>query len=246
MKFLFLLISLSLIPQVVFAEGEDELGRARESLALGYAEEAVSLLTDFLKSRPHEIQARSLRALALGSLGEEDRAIADYESVLEQRDDDKDAHYNLGMLLAFRKKESRHALEHLDRYLSLEDDPKKALKVAQVMKSLDNIFASDLEKKSLNVMREELESSSGVDRKRVLEHILKWNPFSVEALMLVAETLKQDGDAGRAETLCRQSIEIHPTCAVCHEALGEILQQKGRGEEGEKHLMKAKLFEGKS
>lgn len=177
-------------------------------------EEAIAVLRERLASRPKEWDALRLKALAETGLGRYDAALQDYETILEKKPSDAEAHRDLGMLLAFKIKDRRHALIHLDRYLSLE---------------LDHGDAKILER-TVAVMRSLSAGQSKAER-RVFEEILG-----------MAKRFSEEGKSDFAIRTYERVLEMQPTCVTCHESLGWLLKRANRHREAKRHMAKARLF----
>jgi tetratricopeptide (TPR) repeat protein len=119
------------------AFGGDALRQASSEIDAGRFEAAVRLLDERLERQPSDVAALKARALASGALGRYEAAARDYEAALEEDPGDADVHRDLGMLLAFKAREIRHAAEHLDRYLALVSESDIPAEVIRVLKSLD-------------------------------------------------------------------------------------------------------------
>ena len=131
------LLAAAVLLQGFAAFGRDPLSEARRSFDEGRLEETIEILNRRLETRPKDEEALKLRGLAQSGLGHFDAAGKDFEDLLNERPADAETHLDLGMLLALKIKDARHAMIHLDQYLSFENDREKSAKAAKVMVSLD-------------------------------------------------------------------------------------------------------------
>lgn len=204
------------IAREVWAGGQD-LADAERLMDEGQLAEAVEILSRRVDKDPDSIVALRLRALAQSGLGRFDAAIEDYERIVEEDPDDAEAHFDLGMILALKKKDAKHALVHLDRYLALLshhdefENEEKAQKVARLMVSVD-AKPSDIREKA------------------------------VKDLLEMARRFASEGKTKIAVQAYERALRIHPTCAECHELLGQLFIQERNHTEGNSHRARAKLF----
>lgn len=210
---LFFIIALAFWPYASAVAGSDLLAVGKKALEEGRFQECVQASIRILASKPKDTEALRLRALAKSGLGRFDEAIQDYETILENDSDDASTQRDLGLLLAFKKNDPRHALLHLDRYLSLTDDASssEAERTVKLMRSLDSSH-SRLEDRAL------------------------------KELLQMAKSFEAAGNERVAKETYERVLQISPTCSACHEALGRILMGQHRKDDGEKHLEKARLF----
>jgi len=78
-------------------------------------------------------------------------------------------------------------------------------------------------------------------RKRLLEAAEK-NRSSPVLPMMIGQTYDEEGRTDEAIRAYQQALELRPTCAPCHEALGKLLIRKKKTEEGNIHILKSQLF----
>jgi tetratricopeptide (TPR) repeat protein len=119
------------------AFGADSLLRARREMDLGRFDSALHVLNERLERHPRDVEALKERALAASGLGRYAAAVRDYEAALAEDPKAADVHRDLGLLLAFKMNDARHAMEHLDRYLDQSKDKDGPLEVVRALKSLD-------------------------------------------------------------------------------------------------------------
>jgi Flp pilus assembly protein TadD len=193
----------------------DSVSEGIKRLDEGRFGEAIQCANAILQRRPDHVEALKVRALAESGLGRFDEAITDYENVLNKNPSDAPIHRDLGMLLAFKKKEARHALLHLDSYLSLTSrslDSTEAGRTARLMQILD--------------------------KPRTAMEVR-----AMKQLLDMARSFERAGNTHVAVETYERILQIRPTCGACHEALGRLLENKRRSsEEAEVHRGKAQLF----
>ncbi|HEX5038382.1 MAG TPA: tetratricopeptide repeat protein [bacterium] len=193
----------------------DYVSEGTKRLDEGRFGEAIQCANAILERRPGHLEALKIRALAESGLGRFDEAVADYESLLDKNPSDAPIHRDLGMLLVFKKKETRHALLHLDRYLSLTNrsfDSPEVERTARLMQTLDRPHTA----MEVRAMKD---------------------------LLDMARSFERAGNAHVAVETYERILKISPTCSACHEALGRLLDNKGRSsEEAKVHREKAQLF----
>ncbi len=122
---------------------EDDLQEVRHLISSGQLKQAVEELTMLLNVSPKSEEVLSLRANVFQQLNEYDRAIIDDEKVLLINPRSAKAHYNLGMIYAYKLHDSQQALRHFDQFLSLAPSHEKSFQVVKVMCSLDIIFPEE-------------------------------------------------------------------------------------------------------
>jgi tetratricopeptide (TPR) repeat protein len=219
-KRLLFVVAVLLLEGGLLQAGGDPVLKARRDLDAGHFREAMRTLNEVLDRHPDETEALRLRALTESGLGDFDGAVRDYESILAREADDAESQRDLGLILAFKKRDPRRALMHLDRYLSLSQNRNDAIKrmaspevvrTAKIMRSLDTSHTT-------------LESRAMAD------------------LLEMARTFESEGNHRLAIRSYERVLQISPTCAPCHEALGRLLLNRHHREEGEGHLAKARLF----
>jgi len=116
---------------------QEDLREAQKLIARGHRRQAIDELTLLLEVDPKNEEVRLARAVAYQGLEEFPRAVGDYEAVLEKNPNSPKAHYNLGMIFAFKTGEPQKALEHFDRFLTLAPRHPEAFSAAKIMHSLD-------------------------------------------------------------------------------------------------------------
>ncbi len=226
---------------------EDDIQEARKLIQAGHLKQAVDDLSMFLEMAPKNEDARFLRALAYQGLEQFPEAVKDYEIVVQNNPKAQKAHYNLGMILAYKLNEPGHALEHFDFYLSLDDSGERAHSVAKIMCSIDQSFhgygGPGVDREALpGLLAEAGEIADPSERRKKLTEIAKANLGSPVPLYLIGKTYESEGKHDEAIKSYEEALKLHPTCGVCHESLGNLLLQKRRVEEGRMHKRKAELF----
>lgn len=146
--------------------------------------------------------------------------------------------------------EFRQGLQNLDQKLDealdrAGENSVEARQIAREMVALDgNVFHSPLEEEGLARMLDEaLSLSASSARRKALTRIADLNAVSPVPYFLIGQSFQKEGKLHDAAVYFERALDVRPTCAPCHEELGQILIQQGRTEEGKKHRMKAKLFD---
>lgn len=223
----------------------DDLEEARKLVSSGHLKQAVDDLTQLIDMDRKNTEARFLRAVAYQGLEQFESAVQDYASVLALNPNSAKAEYNLGMIFAYKLMDPRRALEHFDRFLSLETNHENAFSVAKIMCSIDaSRRGSELEDKGLpDILSQADGLSDPVEKKKKLQEAAQLNPGSPVPLYMLGKMFEEEGKKDEAIRIYEEAIEIRPTCAPCHQALGNLLILKKRQDEGQRHLAKAKLFD---
>ncbi|MBU4484839.1 tetratricopeptide repeat protein, partial [bacterium] len=116
----------------------EELGEIRESIDRGNLTQAIRDLSMLLELDPKNIKTRLLRAIAYQKKENFKNAIEDYKQILKNDPSEERAHYNLGMIYAFKDKNTKLALGHLDHFLNINPEHPNAFHIAKIMCSLDH------------------------------------------------------------------------------------------------------------
>src|ERR1043166_1800063 len=95
-----------------------ELEDARRLIDHNKNSQAIEQLTLLIQISPKEPEAIFLRGLAYQKLERLEKAVSDYQAVLKLNPDHLKAHYNLGMIYAFKLNDRKLALDHFDRFLT--------------------------------------------------------------------------------------------------------------------------------
>lgn len=183
--------------------------------------------------------------------GRSHRLVEEYEDIVSQSQDSEsgevaEAHFFLGMILGFEKNEPRHALEHLDRFLSLRASSRDD-RVEQAVQAMCLIepFGRNARMEEVilpRLLSDAMKIENSSKRLEKISLIASFHPYSPLPLYVMGQLYEGEGKKGLAIEAFEKSIELRPTCAPCHEALGRILIEKKQEEEGKMHLSKADLF----
>ena len=220
----------------------DELADAGKMVQSGQFRQAVDELTMLIEMSPKNEPARFLRALAYQNLEEFPLAIEDYEEILRLNPASAKAHYNLGMIFSFKAGNPHRALTHFDRFLSLEPEHARALSVAKIMCSLDDPRGSESMDGQVSIASA-VELPDPAQRRRQLMTLVERLPESPLPHYLIGKTFEEERNEEEAIRSYEAALEIRPTCAACHTALGQLLQGRHKKAEAELHFAKARLFE---
>ncbi|QQR79605.1 MAG: tetratricopeptide repeat protein [Deltaproteobacteria bacterium] len=235
---------------------EDDIQESRKLIEAGNFKQAADDLSVFLEMAPKNDEARFLRALAYQNLEQFPAAIKDYETIIKNirknnqktlSDHTAKSHYNLGMIFAFKLNEPHQALEHFDDYLSLSqashDSNERDYQVAKIMCSLDHSDSSEKNEDLPTLMIEVGKIQNTLEKRKRLEEILKTHPNSPVASYVLGQTFESEGKWDEAISTYQNVLKSHPTCGICHEALGNLLLKKKKTmAEGQNHKKKAQLF----
>ena len=227
---------------VVHRAFREDMQEGNKLVQTGHYRQAVDELSMLLEMDPRNEEARLVRAVAYQALEELPLAIEDYETVLKGNPDSAKAHYNLGMIYAFKLDDPRRALGHFDRFLSLEPDHPKAFAVAKIMCSVDNSAGT-----GDPVLDEALQRAGQIpnleERKSRIGDLARESPGSPLPHLLLGKTYEFEGEGDQAIESYRTAIEIQPTCAPCQQRLGKaLLGRRKTAREGMALLRKAELF----
>ncbi len=157
-------------------------------------------------------------------------------------------HYQLGLLLAQDLENPRHALEHLDRFLSLETFVWEFSDQKQIQQAVSTICLAELfyrnYKNDDQNTRHQLEQKlrlpwSLKENKNILKNFIRHYPYSLLGRLLLAKWYLNRNQESQAYPLLTQAIEYAPTCILCHQWLTGILGKIGKREEARQHCWKA-------
>lgn len=224
----------------------EEVGEGVKLVQTGHYRQAIDELTMLLAMDPKNEEARITRAMAYQALEEFPLAIEDYEILLKQNPNSAKAHYNLGMIYAFKLNEPKRASEHFDRFLSIELNHPKAFSAAKIMSAIDE---SEREAgPSHPDLPPALEEVKGIpnleERKERILDLARQNPGSPLPYYFLGKTYEYEGEEEEAIRSYRKALAIRPTSAPCHQVLGRLLLKKKKtAKEGSIHIEKAKLFD---
>lgn len=219
----------------------DEVEEGKRLIRTGHYSQAIDDLSMLLEMDPKNKEARISRAVAYQQLEEFPLAIRDYEEVLKENPGSSRAHYNLGMIYAFKLNEPRRALEHFNLFLSADPKHSKAFNAAKIMCSID---WTDSENRRLQeIVGHAMETADPDRRRKELSEAAKEDPHSPLPYYLIGKSHEYQGEEREAIRSYEKALEIRPTCAPCHEALGKLLvRRKKNSSEGRIHLLKADLL----
>lgn len=231
---------------------DEDVATNRESVLHGSIPKAITDLSMLLEMDPKNSEARFLRALAYQKLEHYNKAAADYEGLLKYDSFNSKAHYNLGMIYAFKMNDKKTALKHFDKFIDLNPDHARSFSVAKIMLSIDkddeeanpaelkNIIEEVLAERGLSRINSEEDIQK---RKKNISDIIRMNPGSWQARFILGKVLEEDGKIDDAIKSYNAALEIRPTFAQCHYELGRLLLKTKKKDEGETHIMKAQLFD---
>ena len=225
---------------------QDELKESRRMIETGHRRQAIDELAMMIELDPKNSEARFLRGIAYQGLEDFEKAFADYEELLRRNPRFSKAHYNIGMICAFKTNDPKRALAAFDRFLTLEPDHPKGVSVAKIMASLDGNRWASYDSYDLLAEREEtaLKIPDPVQRRMILSEWAKKDVDSALPLYLIGKAYQAEGKTDKAALSFRTALALSPTCGPCHQALGELLAlSKKTVAEGRIHLKKAELFD---
>ncbi len=229
-------------PAISHRAFSDDLEAAKRLIESGNRRQALDELSMLLDMDPRNEEARLLRAVAYQGLDEFPLAIQDYEAVLQRNPSSLKAHYNLGMIYAFKLNDREKALRHFDRFLSQDPSHPKSFTVAKIMCSVDE-GRSERSPEIQEELDRVTQFSDPRERREKLLALSRKAPGSPVPLFLIAKTYEYEGNSREAEKYYQLSLEVRPTCVPCHQAFGRLLLKKKKRGEAEIHLAKAKLFD---
>ena len=234
----------SIHPAIMNRAYQDDLEGAKKLVSSSHLKQAVDELTQLIDMDPKNSEALLLRGVAYQGLEEFERAVRDYEAVLAIDPRNVKGHYNLGMIFAYKLNDPVRALKHFDRFLSLQPDHDRAFRVAKVMCAIDTDRSRPLlENGGLASFLGEVASvTDPADRRKRLLEAAEKNRSSPVLPMMIGQTYDEEGRTDEAIRAYQQALELRPTCAPCHEALGKLLIRKKKTEEGNIHILKSQLF----
>lgn len=100
---------------VYFMLGKSLERSSKEKLALPYLQRAAELA-------PNDLEIRLSYGIVLANLELFKEAESEFRFILEQEEENADAHYNLGFLYAVSTEEKEDALKHLEKAFTIEPD----------------------------------------------------------------------------------------------------------------------------
>lgn len=230
-------------PSAVRFAFEDDLQEAKKSINSGHLRQAIDDLTMLLAMDSKNDEARFLRATAYQELDDQTDAIQDYQTLLKRNPRFAKAHYNLGMIYAYKLNDPVRALEQFDLFLSTEPNHPKAFSVAKIMCSLDANRTETTDENFQQFLDQVMEVGDPEKRREKLLEGTRRYPSSPVTHYLIGKTYEYEGETEAAMRAYETALSLQSTCAPCHLALGKLLAKKSRNPEAELHLLKAKLFD---
>lgn len=114
----------------------DEVAQIRQSIQVGNLSQAVEDAGMLIEIAPKNEDAWLLRGIALQKMSRFEDAARDFERALELDPGLAKAHYNLGMIYAFKLADARRAYDHFDAYVALEPNGQGASGAREIMRGL--------------------------------------------------------------------------------------------------------------
>ncbi|MBI2066692.1 MAG: hypothetical protein HYW02_06415 [Deltaproteobacteria bacterium] len=217
---------------------QEEIQEAKRQIQIGQSRQAIDELSMLLEIDPDNLEALFLRASAYQRFEEFHLAILDYQHSLKKDPDFEKAHFNLGMIYAFKLRDREKGLAHLDQFLSLNPDHPAAFAAAKAMRWLDQ----ETEAAEIETSFEKVESIPDESQKRILlEKWIEKHPDSARGHYLLATVLLTNHEEEKALQEYKMTVRLSPTFAEAHRSLGQLLLKRKK-EEGRIHLKKAALF----
>ncbi len=237
----------------LFAE---DIAYNRQAIQQGNMPRAIGELSMLLEMDPTNQEALFLRALAHQKMGQFTKSAQDYEQLLNLNINHSKAHYNLGMIYAFKTYNRKLAIKHLDKFISLKPKHPNAYSAAKVMLQLanQNKRSAELDEELQNTIEDVLtnrtliriETEKDINKKKkLLEKSLKLSPNDEKMHFAFGKLLEQEGKTSEAINSYKKALSLQPTLADCHLRLGQLLAQNKKKREAEIHFLKASLFAAK-
>ncbi len=188
-------------PQPPSDEVQNELAEARELLAAGSIDSAVSLLRQLIAKHPENPDAHLLLGSSLALAPRQSEAIAELRRAIELRPSFPQAHNTLGMALA-RFGEPQAAQEAFQRALELDPE------LAEAHANLGLVLAQQAR---FAEAREHL--SRAVDLRKGLPATAYWH-------YLIGKTLSEEGQVAEAAAQFKEATLLRPDYGPAYLALG--------------------------
>ncbi len=238
----------------LFAHGIDSINDLRkaslEDLARvkGISEKIAENIKEMIESKPTEgPQSRDERVeetmeSARGYLeeGDYEKALVDYDSIVESDPQNEDAWFNKGELLQALGK-SREAVEAFDRVISINEKNmgawmEKANTLLEMGKPLDavecyrNILEMDPDDTSYLIARANILAEEGIHEAAILcyELVLDKSPRNTDANLGVVLSLLKLGDLDRAEKILDDVARLTTLNEKVWWARGYLMDKRGR------------------
>ncbi|PIU58352.1 MAG: hypothetical protein COS89_00870 [Deltaproteobacteria bacterium CG07_land_8_20_14_0_80_38_7] len=233
---------------------EEDLVQTQELIKNDNLPNAIGELSMLLEMDPKNQDALFLRALAYQKMQHFNKAINDYNKILEINKNNSKAHYNLGMIYGFQLLNPSLALKHFDVFITLNPKHPSVFNIAKIMLKLDNDSDTNTsEKKEIRAIIEDTLTQNSLlraetkenlkEKEKLLAEALKTSPDSGATHFAFAKTLQEQGNLDAAKKQYLIALELKPTFAECHYMLGQLLLKANKKEEADIHLLKASLFE---
>jgi tetratricopeptide (TPR) repeat protein len=205
--------------------GEGYFNLAEAYRKQGQLTEAATAFEEAARKMPDYALARSKRGLTLSSLGRHAEAIPEFEKAIALDPRLREAHYNLGMLLARQGQQSR-ALAHLQTAFPQRDE--RALR----MLDADPAAAEILNNLALGLAN----SGDRANAKDLLQRAIAIDSRHTVAQLNLGNLYLLEGSLGLAQTQFEKALRLEPANPMAHNNLGLCLAQQGRSQEAVPHL----------
>jgi tetratricopeptide (TPR) repeat protein len=213
-----------------------ELNLATLLIRTGRHEEAVRDLDQILGEHPSLASAHALYGRALAGMGDLDQAILRYRTALELEPDDQEIRKELVDVLrdAGRLDEAIRELELV--LLVQPDQPDLLVKLGRILRDAGRQDEADDRFAQAIRLKPELRESLDAEGITVDESLLQApqqkpqdiDTADIEAVIRRADQLAQVGQHREAAELYRKVLRSHPTDAVTHYKLGQVLSADGQ------------------
>lgn len=221
----------------------DDISQAEKLVKAGKNHEAINDLSAIIAMNKKNESALTLRGLAYQKMEKIDEAIIDYNAALKVNENNLKAHYNLGMIYAFKKDDPKKAMDHFDHFLTIDPENKLAYQAAKTMCTLDGNQESNSEGASGELLANAMGAKSNSEKREILVNASKKFPNNALFLLLIGQTFEAEQKNSDAMHYYEEALKIHPTCAPCHLALGELQNKTKNKKSAAIHLKKAELFD---
>ncbi len=229
---------------------DDELSDLKDTVGRGNLPQAIRELSMLLEMDPKNKDARFLRAVAYQKRGQYKKAIEDYKILIKNYPDTSRAHYNLGMIYAFKEINKGAALESFDSFLTLDPTHAKAFDVAKLMCAIKNSMrearlseTDGVERFFANWSLDRAKRESDTDTKeKMIRGSAELDSTNPAHFIELARLSKANGRTKEAIKYYEKASVADPTNAEVHDELSRLLKQENRPAEAKIHSMKAKLF----
>lgn len=186
---------------------EDPLPKAIEALDQENYEAAIPLLEQALETRQADIGIRFNLAFALTQVAQDERAIVEYETVLEAKPDLPQALSNLGVVL-LRNRRPADAVPHFTKLAELRPDD------AQPYYYLGNALAG---------------AGEGEQAIQAFEQAIERDPASAVTHLELGQVLAAKGDWSAAAERYREAVRLDPSLESMLLELADRMDEAGAG-----------------